>query len=274
VRELAPDCAFTEPGDDGRIRYKIRGRVLKGRKLSGDEAEWVVLDIVHRAIAVLRELNDDPTHLFGYWTRLNTYALLKGISARLNLFRDHVNELFSTPSEAFIPNQPGAPGGGSNAGLHADGVPWRLSTSQCRRTLAWHIAHQPFGIVAGSRQYQHAELTVFEGYAGTSASGFAAEVASEQAVAKLDYVEDLYRDWNDGKHSSGGATKRVDAEFERIRRDLGDLPGTVASPARLRTMLRHLTKTLHPGPSTTASTKNRQQPAAATPNASADRCPC
>jgi hypothetical protein len=30
---------------------------------------------------------------------------------------------------------------------------------------------------------------------GTSASGFAAEVAAEQAVARLDYTEELYRDW-------------------------------------------------------------------------------
>ncbi|MFE2050971.1 hypothetical protein ACFXAS_21000 [Streptomyces sp. NPDC059459] len=111
--------------------------------------------------------------------------------------------------------------------------------------FAWHIAHQPFGVVAGARQYQHAELALFEGYAGTSASGFAAEVAAERAIAQLDYVEDLYRDWNDGHRTSGGAAGRVNAEFARIRRELGDLPGIVASTARLRTMLQHLTKTLH-----------------------------
>ncbi|MGW0825330.1 hypothetical protein [Streptomyces sp. NPDC002845] len=126
-------------------------------------------------------------------------------------------------------------------------MPWRLNTWQFRRTWAWHIAHQPFGIVAGARQYQHAELALFEGYAGTSASGFAAEVAAERAIAQLDYVEDLYRDWNDSHRSSGGAASRVNAEFDRIRRELGDLPGMIASPARLRTMLQHLTKTLHPG---------------------------
>ncbi|MGW5663499.1 hypothetical protein ACWEWG_25895 [Streptomyces sp. NPDC003758] len=38
VRELAPDCAFTENGPDGRIRHKLRGRVLTGRKLTGEEA--------------------------------------------------------------------------------------------------------------------------------------------------------------------------------------------------------------------------------------------
>jgi hypothetical protein len=115
------------------------------------------------------------------------------------------------------------------------------------RTLAWHIAHQPFGVVAGVRQYKHAAITMFEGYAGTSASGFADEVAAEEAVAKLDYVEDLYHDWNEGGPSAGGAAQRFEAEFDRIRNELGDLPGAVASPSRLRTLLRHLTRTLHPG---------------------------
>ncbi|MFC5828665.1 hypothetical protein [Nonomuraea insulae] len=101
--------------------------------------------------------------------------------------------------------------------------------------------------MAGARQFHHAKTIMFEGYAGTSASGFAAEVAAEEAVAKLDYLEDLYRDWDDGGRAGGGAVQRIDAEFDRIRRELGDLPGVVASPARLRTMLRHLTKVLHPG---------------------------
>jgi hypothetical protein len=112
--------------------------------------------------------------------------------------------------------------------------------------LAWHIAHQPFGVIAGAKQYKHAKITVFEGYAGGSESGFAAEVAAEEAVALLDYAEDLYRDWN-GRHEAGGTTDRVDAEFERIRQELGDLPGIVADSPRLRAMLNHLTKTLHPG---------------------------
>jgi integrase len=43
IRELHRDCAVAETTDDGRIRYKLRGRVFKHRKLSGDEAEWVVL---------------------------------------------------------------------------------------------------------------------------------------------------------------------------------------------------------------------------------------
>ena len=232
VRELAPACAVTEPGADGRTRHKLHGRVFKGRKLSGDEADWVVLGIVHDAVAVLRQVNDHPTHLFG-WDRGGKKELMRGVPSRVNRFAAHCNQLWSAPGRPFIPD--------------AGGGPWAFDARQFRRSLAWHIAHQPFGVVAGARQYQHAKVAVFEGYAGTSQSGFAAEVEAEQNIARLDYLEDLYRDWNTGGPAGGGAARRVDAEFSRIRADLADLPGTIASPARLRTMLQHLSITLHPG---------------------------
>lgn len=261
VRELGRDSAFTEPADNGRTRYKLRGRVYKDRALAGEEAEWVVLEIVHRAVAVLRQVNDDPTHLFGY-TSGAKYRLMSDVPLRLASFAEHSNRLLSGPEGPFIPD--GSRSGDSQAQLpmpqagHSPDIgaepnaephtgPWSFNTRQFRRTLAWHIAHQPFGVVAGAKQYKHAAIAMFEGYAGTSASGFAAEVASEEATARLDYVEELYRDWSGGGRSGGGATGAINAEFDRIQRELGDLPGTVASPARLRTMLEHLTKTLHPG---------------------------
>jgi hypothetical protein len=235
VRELARDCAFTEPGADGRIRYKLRGRVFKDRRLTGDETHWVVLDIVHRAVEVLQAVNDDPTHLFGRSNGEGKPVLLSNMQTRLARYAAHVNDLFTTPGQAFIPS-------------HGDQAePWPLTTMQFRRTLAWHIAHQPFGVVAGARQYKHAQIAVFEGYAGTSASGFAAEVAAEQAVARLDYTAELYRDWLNEGRSGGGAAAGINAEFERIRTELADLPGTVADTSRLRTMLDHLATTLHPG---------------------------
>ncbi|WP_405501642.1 hypothetical protein [Streptomyces anulatus] len=258
VRELGRDCATTETGADGRPRYKLRGRVYKGkdRKLSGDEAEWVVLDVVHRAVAVLREINDDPGHLFGYdGGGRNGYVLLTNVPRRIRALRDHLNALFSAADELYVPlttTPPDVPSPDEEDVTEEDApeptaLPWDFDTRQFRRTLAWHIAHQPFGVVAGARQYKHAAITMFEGYAGTSASGFADEVAAEEAVAKLDYVEDLYHDWNEGGRSAGGVAQRIEAEFDRVRGELGDLPGAVASSSRLRTLLQHLTKTLHPG---------------------------
>lgn len=204
-----------------------------------------MLDIVHQAVALLTAVNDDPTHLLGHkGMTSNSLVLFGSVNKRLNDFRDHLNELFSTPDAPYVPLHTAVPAPDNDTPAHdePDGeegeeepVPWRLSTRQFRRTLAWHIAHQPFGVVAGARRYQHAELALLEGYAGTSVSGFAAEVAAERAITQLDYVEDLYRDWNDGHRTSAGAAGRVNAEFARIRRELGDLPGIVASTARLRT---------------------------------------
>jgi len=235
VRELARDCAFTEPGPGGRTRYKLRGRVFKDRGLAGDSEEWVVLDVVHHAVGALLAVNDDATHLFAY-SGVRKDGMNANMLTRLNRFATHVNDLLTPPGgEPFIPG-------------HGDGQSaWQLTTTQFRRTLAWHIAHQPFGVVAGARQYKHAQVTIFEGYAGTSASGFAAEVEAEQAVARLDYAEDLYRDWLAGGPSGGGADHKINAEFARIHAELADLPGTIADPRRLRTMLSHLAVTLHPG---------------------------
>jgi len=235
VRELARDCAFTEPGLDGRTRCKLRGRVFKDRALAGDAEEWVVLDVVHQAVGVLLAVNDDATRLFGY-SGVRKDGMNANMLTRLNRFAAHVNDLLTPPGgEAFIPGH-----GNSQA-------PWELTTTQFRRTLAWHIAHQPFGIVAGARQYKHAQVAIFEGYAGTSASGFAAEVEAEQAVARLDYAEHLYRDWLAGGPSGGGADHKINAEFARIHAELADLPGAIADSRRLRTMLSHLAVTLHPG---------------------------
>ncbi|MFG2677277.1 hypothetical protein [Streptomyces sp. NPDC048445] len=199
-------------------------------------------------------INNCPQYLFGWGPRETGFALMRAIPGRLRRFRDHLNDLFSTDEGLFVPNDTSAveldddpdaddPDREEDADTEEDatedgeGVPWAFTTVQFRRTVAWHIAHQPFGVVAGTRQYQHSRTVMFEGYAGTSESGFAAEVASNAAAARLDYLEDLYRDWNGGGTSSGGAADRISAEFERIRRELGDLPGGVSSSARLKTML-------------------------------------
>ncbi|WP_406358506.1 hypothetical protein [Streptomyces sp. NBC_00658] len=69
-----------------------------------------------------------------------------------------------------------------------NGRPFKLHTAQFRRTLAWFIARRPGGTIAGALQYRHHSIQVFEGYAGTSDSGFRAEVESEQALARGEHL--------------------------------------------------------------------------------------
>ncbi|MFH9426451.1 hypothetical protein [Streptomyces sp. NPDC017529] len=183
MRELGRECAFIEPGADGRTRYKIKGRVFKGRKLTGDEAEWVVLDVVHQAVVVLKQINDDPTHLFGTWIGEKAgYGLFSDVTLRLKNFQQHLNDLFTIKGATYIPlplvdeyaddeaaddaelGQEAADETGDDADT-GPVQPWWFDTRQFRRTLAWHIAHQPFGVVAGTRQYKHNAFAIFEGYA-------------------------------------------------------------------------------------------------------------
>ncbi|MEU0402087.1 hypothetical protein ABZ318_17985 [Streptomyces sp. NPDC006197] len=55
------------------------------------------------AAEVLLEINDDPTHLFGYTGNNGKTGPISHVPQRLNAFRDHLNELFSTDEGPFVP---------------------------------------------------------------------------------------------------------------------------------------------------------------------------
>ncbi|MEZ5712864.1 MAG: hypothetical protein R3E11_09470 [Sphingobium sp.] len=91
------------------------------------------------------------------------------IVRQINAYRDHLNTLFGTDEAPAIPPGP-------------DGKPWQITTRQFRRTIAWHIANRPFGTVAGMIQVQACLRCRLRGYAGSSASGFRAEVETQRGL--------------------------------------------------------------------------------------------
>ncbi|WP_307517928.1 hypothetical protein [Streptomyces umbrinus] len=123
-----------------------------------------MLDIVHQAVALLATVNDDPAHLFGHKGMTSNSLVLCGpVNRSLNDFRDHLNELFSTWDAPCVPLHTAALAPDCDTPAHdepegeageEEPMPCRLSTRQVRRPLAWHIAHQLVGIVAGARQDQ------------------------------------------------------------------------------------------------------------------------
>lgn len=102
-------------------------------------------------------------------------------------------------------------------------------------------------VIAGMLQYGHASAAMFEGYAGTSASGFRAEIEEERRLAQLGDIVEMYEDWKAGIGPGGPMRAKLIAEFARVRNQLGDLPGSVVNERRRTKMLANTAVTLHPG---------------------------
>ncbi|MFE4514873.1 hypothetical protein ACFRMQ_11865 [Kitasatospora sp. NPDC056783] len=228
VKELRNGCHFTERSADGVVvRHKVRSQLVKGGR--GVSETWVVIDPVARAIDVLEQLPHQDL-LFCRPVPGRPYSTISAnrMNGNLNEFLAHcANVGFPVPD--------------------IDMERWKLTTRQFRRTVAWHIAHQPYGTVAGMIQYKHLSVAMFEGYAGTSPSGFRAEVAAEEALARLADVVERYEDFKAGIHSSAPGGRRTDSEFARVQQELQDFPGRVVDERRLHAMLKTSAHTLHVG---------------------------
>jgi hypothetical protein len=244
VQAMRRGCLSTTRSEDGLIeRHRVRSTLYKGRSSTGEAASWVTIEPVADAIAVLERLSDSAARATGndtLWPVLRRSAVTKAhlsseVVRQLNAFRDHLNAAFG---EADIPVVPFGP----------DGKPWRITTRQFRRTIAWHIANRPFGTVAGMIHYKHASVAAFEGYAGTSASGFRAEVEAQRRLGQQDDLLDYFDRRQGGASLSGPAGPRIERTLDDAAARLGPLPALIADRARLRVMLASVARTLHVGP--------------------------
>src|SRR3546814_5556128 len=126
-------------GEDGLgHRQRVRSPRYKGRWGVGESESWVTIEPVAVAIAVLERLSERAARKTGsdtLWPVLRPGAVTKThlsseVVRQLNAFRDHLNTVFGSPDGPVIPPGP-------------DGKPWRITTRQFRRTIAWHIANRP-----------------------------------------------------------------------------------------------------------------------------------
>ncbi len=278
VQAMRSGCLEARRSEDGLIeRYRVKSTVFKRRHGRGQPETWTTIEPVAKAIRILEQLTERiRKHRGGdtLWRVLDDGRSRKDhISAeivrQLNAFRDHLNVQFGTAEAPIIP-------------LCQNGKPWRITTRQFRRTVAWHIANRPFGTVAGMIQYKHASIAAYEGYAGSSRSGFRTEVERERALGQLDDVLSYFERHRAGEMLMGPAAARISGELQQAVDKLDPLPGHIADPARIRAMLAHVAKTLFVGvmndcffdPATALCLKGKTD--AATPamaQCRPDRCP-
>ena len=244
IQAMKRGCLSIVRDEDGVIlRHRIKSVAYKGKRGGGEQAEWVTIAPVADAVAVLEQLSERAGRARGTTTlwpvlslRANTKTHVSAeIVRQINRFRDHLNQQFGSPDAPVIPPRP-------------DGTPWRLTTRQFRRTIAWHIANRPFGTIAGMIQYKHASVAAFEGYAGSSRSGFRGEIEAQRALGQIDDILAYFDERQGGARLGGPAANRVGTGLDVVASELAPLPAMIADRQRLRTMLASLARTLHVGP--------------------------
>jgi hypothetical protein len=210
-------CPDPGPGPGGTAqRHLIRSRHYKnvtdadGNHVSaGEDREvpWVAIAPVVRAIRVLESivpagelLLSAACHTFGIQHRPHAGALKgKTLNTRIEDFITWANR---EAARHGIPEQaiPGDPGGA-------------VGMSRFRRTLAWHVARRPGGLIALAIQYGHMrtilDARTSSGYASRSARGIHGVLDVETALASADTAARLGDRLAAGERISGPAARRA-----------------------------------------------------------------
>ncbi|MFD9288359.1 hypothetical protein ACFWBV_08605 [Streptomyces sp. NPDC060030] len=218
VKHLRRGCLTLDADRTGRItRRKVTSMAFKGEgTLLGVEATWVVGQPVARAVDVLERLQPKrqrwlfavPPSSHGHRKPRSTGAKTgKATNNDINLMVRWINDYCRRHGRTdHIPD--------------VSKRPWRLSTAQFRRTLAWFIGRRPGGSIAGAIQYRHLSVQMFEGYAGTSKAGFRAEAQQEALLARgegLSLMVDRHEHEQLRGPSADEARTRLEKFGDRVR---------------------------------------------------------
>lgn len=223
-------------------RWTVTSRAFKGeRDPTGVEATWVVGAPAARAIGVLEQLQPAGTD----WL----FAVLRHGPGAGSIDRSSTTTLAGTATinqlNAFTAwvNDHAALHGHTDAIPTVNGQQWRLTTRQFRRTLAWFIARRPGGVIA----CRHHRVQMFEGYAGSSASGFRAEVECEQALARGEHLLTMV-DRHEHKTLAGPAADEAARRLDDLGANAGFAGVVITDPRRLKCLLaRADPQIIHPG---------------------------
>ncbi|WP_341514533.1 hypothetical protein AAC389_29820 (plasmid) [Rhodococcus qingshengii] len=245
VKSLRPGCVTVRRRSDGTpYRWTVSGTAFKGAKdPHGVDATWTVGAPVARAIDVLTELRrPGAEYLFTFLTqsrdeasgfRPNRVFTTCATNVQLNDLCNWINNYCAEHGRTdIVPT--------------VNGAPWILSTRQFRRTLAWFIARQPGGAVAGAIAYRHLSIQMFEGYAGTSDSGFRAEVEAEQALLR---GNDLLAMIDQHEHTrlTGPAAMEGASRLAALASHPQFTGAVITDPKRLTRVLKSKAGAIYPG---------------------------
>lgn len=208
VMALESGCC-PDPNPPGR--HLIYGRVFKGvvdqdgNHLSAGqvrEVPWVAIAPVVTAIRVLERIAPD-----GLLFDTAAHAIPRGRAATgrtigFEAMRHRIEDFTAFASELAL--RLGRPHETVPADPHG-----AIGTARLRRTLAWHIARRPGGLVALAVQYGHLRTATSAGYAARGRDGIHELLDIETARATADTLTTLHDGLTHGAGISGPAARRA-----------------------------------------------------------------
>lgn len=230
-------CPEPAPGPGGQPgRSLIRASEFKnavdddGNHLSAGaerEVPWVAIPPVVSAIRVLERMVP-PGHLLFSQAAHDRHAATGTGALKAKTIRLRMGEFTAWANREA-----------ARHGLAGEEIPddpnGAIGTARFRRSLAWHIARRPNGLVALAIQYGHMRTGLewaSEGYAARSRGGIHDLIDLETARAVADTVAGLHDDLEDGGGVSGPSARRVIRAAAAAPRFAGT-PITLASARKL-----------------------------------------
>lgn len=206
-------CPDPSPDELGRVgRHLIRGHEYKNaidehgnHQSAGTERDvpWVAITPVVNAIRILERIVPDDRLLFDHDAH-DLHANRSGTgSLKLSALRARIEDFIVWANAEATAH-------GLSDQLIAPDPHGMVGTERFRRSLAWHIARRPNGLVALAIQYGHLRSTfVSEGYASRSRDGIHDLIDIETVRAVADTVADLRDGLQAGEGISGPAARRI-----------------------------------------------------------------
>ena len=204
-------CRARTNQSTGQVHYAIHGRTFKGALdesgntiPAGAEREhpWLAIAPVAKAVAVMESLFPDSELLFPI--DAFTQAPSRTVSERpvhSSMVRDRIDDLIAWSNRASL-----------SLGRHDETIPadpdGMVTVGRFRRSLAWFIYRKPGGRVALGVQYGHLRGHTTDGYGSRVASGLRDVFPMEEALARVDYLEEAYDRLQDGERVTGPASRR------------------------------------------------------------------
>jgi len=213
-------------------RYLIYGRVYK-TAVNDDgnhvpqgtirDVPWVAIEPVARAIRTVERMKPDGYLFGGLPPDTMNMRIEKFITWASNLAKT-----LDRPQETVPEDTHGS-----------------IGVSRFRRTLAWHIARRPGGLVALAVQYGHMRTAMSAGYAARSRNGMHDLLDLETALAAAATLTALNEDLANGAGISGPAARRAINAAQHAP----EFAGTIVNARQARALLENPSLTVYENPS-------------------------